>query len=113
MNTITITVPGEELENLNIELTSEEVAALYKLRKDQATKVTELEKKLADKEQTLKWTSEARTIAENELSQAHTLLTALGVSEKTNEEEGYNRKMLTVTTRIALYIAQVKGKNND
>lgn len=109
MNTIVITVPGEELENLNVELTSEEVSALYKLRKDNSVKIAELDKKLADKEQTLKWTSEARTTAENELAQAHTLLTALGVSEKTNEEESYSRKILTVTTRIALYIAQVKA----
>lgn len=109
MNTIVITVPGEELENLNVELTSEEVSALYKLRKDNSVKIAELEKKLADKEQTLKWASEARTTAENELAQAHTLLTALGVSEKTNEEESYSRKTLTVTTRIALYIAQVKA----
>jgi len=108
MNTITITVAGEELENLNVELTSEEVSALYKLRKDNSVKIAELEKKLKDQESNLKYAQEGRTVAEGELSQANTLLTALGVAEKTLEEEAYYRKPLTVTTRIALYIAQVK-----
>ncbi len=105
MNTITITVPGEELENLNIELTSEEVSALYKLRKEQSAKIVELEKTINQKEQTLKYTTEARQEAENELSQAHTLMSALGIAEKTSEEESYSRKKLSVTTRIALFIA--------
>ena len=109
MTTITITVPGEELENLNIELTSEEVAALYKLRKENTVRVAELEKKLAAQENTLKYASEGREEAQNELSQAHTLLSALGIAEKTNEEESYYRKPLSVSTRIALYIANVKG----
>ena len=36
MNTITITVQGEELENLQVELTQQEVAAIYQARKDLA-----------------------------------------------------------------------------
>lgn len=105
MNTITITVAGEELENLNIELTSEEVSALYKLRKEQVQRIAELEKKLKDTEQSLKYAADGRAEAQTELSQANTLLSALGVAEKTNEEESYYRKRLSVTTRIALYIA--------
>lgn len=108
MNTITITVAGEELENLNIELTSEEVAALYKLRKENVVRVGDLEKKLAEKENSLKYAIEGRAEAQNELSQAHTLLSALGIAEKTNEEESYYRKHLSVSTRIALYIAHTK-----
>lgn len=109
MNTITITVAGEELENLNIELTSEEVAALYKLRKENSIRVSELEKKLTEKENSLKYATEGRAEAQNELSQAHTLLSALGIIEKTNEDESYYRKPLSVSTRIALYIAHAKS----
>jgi len=105
MNTITITVSGEELENLNIELTSEEVAALYKLRKEQTQRLIEIEKKLKDTEQSLKYAQDGRSEIQNELTQANTLLSVLGVAEKTSEEESYYRKPLTVTTRIALYIA--------
>lgn len=108
MNTITITVAGEELENLNIELTSEEVVALYKLRKENAVRVADLEKKLSAQGDTLKYAIESRAEAQNELSQAHTLLSALGIAEKTNEEESYYRKPLSVSTRIALYIAHTK-----
>ena len=106
MNTITITVPGEEYESLNIELSSEEVLSLYKLRKENNIQIADLEKKLKDKEQSLKYTQESRDEAQKELSQANTLLTALGVEEKTSDEESYNRQKLTVTTRIALYIAK-------
>lgn len=105
MNTITILVPGEELENLSVELSAEEVGALYKLRKENSVKVAELEKKLKDTEQSLKYAQEARAEAQKEISQANTLLTALGVAEKTAEEESYNRQVLNVTTRVALYIA--------
>lgn len=105
MNTITITVAGEEFESLNIELTAEEVLALYKLRKEQTQRLVELEKKLKDTEQSLKYASDGRSEVQNELAQANTLLSALGVAEKTSEEESYYRKPLTVTTRIALYIA--------
>jgi uncharacterized coiled-coil protein SlyX len=108
MNTITITVAGEELENLNIELTSEEVAALYKLRKENAVRVADLEKKLSAQGDSIKYANESRAEAQNELSQAHTLLSALGIAEKTNEEESYYRKPLSVSTRIALYIAHNK-----
>lgn len=110
MNTITITVPGEELENLSIELSAEEVAALYKLRKEQTMKVAELDKKITEVERNKKYTDEKLSDAQNELQQAHTLLTALGVQEKTNEEETYYRKSLQVATRIALYIAAVRAQ---
>ena len=105
MNTITITVPGEELENLSIELSTEEVTALYKLRKEQTMKIAELEKKITDAGNTKKYTEEKLADANSELQQAHTLLTALGIQEKTAEEEAYYRKTLQIATRIALYIA--------
>lgn len=108
MNTITITVPGEELENLSIELSTEEVTALYKLRKEQAAKIADLEKKVTDSERNKKYADDKLSDATSELQQAHTLLTALGIQEKTTEEEAYYRKPLQVATRIALYIATTR-----
>lgn len=105
MNTITITVPGEEMENLSIELSSEDVAALYKLRKEQTAKIADLEKMASDAATTKKYTDDKLSDATSELQQAHTLLTALGIQEKTAEEEVYYRKTLQVAARIALYIA--------
>ena len=55
-----------------------------------------------------KYAEEARDEAKGELEQAHTLLTALGVADKTDHEDNYYRKDLKVTTRIALYIAKVQ-----
>jgi hypothetical protein len=108
MNTITISVSGEELETINIELSAEEVSALYRLRKEQATKIAEIEKELKNTKQLLDYAQESRNKAQDELSQAHTLMSALGILDKTTEEESYSRKTLSVTTRIALYIAKTK-----
>lgn len=108
MQTISITVQGEELENLTIELSAEEVSALYKLRKEQAVKIAALEKTVSDNEKTKKYTDDKLSAVNDELNQAHTLLTALGIQEKTNEEEAYYRKPLSIATRVALYIAVKK-----
>ena len=105
MSTITITVQGEEIENMSIELTTEEVTTLYKLRKEQAMKIVDLEKKVSELEKSKKYTEEKLFVAQDEIQQASTLLTALGVQEKTAEEEAYYRKALNTSTRIALYIA--------
>ena len=108
MNTITIQVSGEELETLNVELTAEEVTALYKLRKDNAVKIAELEKKLKQETDMKCSYSDRLTEAQSEIGEANTLLTALGVADKTNHEESYYRKDLKVVTRIALYISTVR-----
>lgn len=108
MNTITIQVSGEELETLNVELTSEEVAALYKLRKENTIKIAELEKKLKQETDLKNNYSDRLSEAQSEIGEANTLLTALGVADKTNHEESYYRKDLKIATRIALYIAGVK-----
>lgn len=108
MNTITIQVYGEELETLNVELTSEEVVALYKLRKDTTVKIAELEKKLKQETDLKNNYNDRMTEAQSEIGEANTLLTALGVADKTNHEESYYRKDLKVATRIALYIATVR-----
>lgn len=106
MESITIQVEGEELEQINVELSKEEVSAIYKQRKEQAKKLIELEKKLSDAEKSKKYSDDNLSVAKNELDQAHTLLTALGIQDKTNHEESYYRKDLNVSTRIALYIAK-------
>ena len=108
MNSITIAVQGDELEVINIELSTEEVLALYKLRKENSVKIADLEKKVADLERSYKWATERANYAEGEIAQANTLLTALGVQEKNDAEESYNRKDLPVMTRFALYIAKEK-----
>lgn len=106
METITISVEGEELEQINVELTKEEVAAIYKQRKEQSKRIAELEKQLDETQKSKKYAEDARDAARTELDQAHTLLTALGIQDKTNHEESYYRKDLQVSTRIALYIAK-------
>lgn len=106
MESIVITVSGEELEQVNVELTKEEVCAIYLQRKEQVRKIAELEKKLADAETVHKYTKGKLDAASEELDQANTLLTALGIQEKTDHEEIYYRKNLQVATRIALYIAK-------
>jgi len=89
-----------------MELSSDQVVDLYNLRKTQAVKIAELEKKIKDTELSLKYSQEAKTKAEEELQQAHALMSALGIIEKTNEEDTYYRKPLTLSTRIALYLAK-------
>ena len=109
MNAISINVQSEEFETITIELTQEEVTALYKLRKENQQKILELEKELKDTKSNKKYAEDARDDAKSELEQAHTLLSALGIADKTDHEESYYRKDLKVTTRIALYIAKISG----
>ena len=61
---------------------------------------------LSDTENSLKYASEARDEAKDQIEHANVLLTALGVQEKDNHETDYYRKVLPVSTRIALYIAK-------
>ena len=106
MDSITITVAGPELEKISITLTSDEVAALYARRKDQDAEIAALTKKLTDAESSNKFRSDRLAVAEAELEHANTLLSALGIQEKTDHEESYYRKPLPVATRIALFIAK-------
>jgi len=106
---IQIMVKGTELEDITITLSGNEVANLYEKSKEQAAKIAELEKKITSLESNYKWASEARDKATSEISQANTLLTALGVQLKTDAEISYNQQDLPVSTRIALYIAKQKG----
>lgn len=106
MSTITITIPSTDFEMQDIQLTVEQVLNLYNLRKEQTAKITELEKDIKSKEQTIKYRDENLTEAKSELQQGHALLSALGIKDKTEEEESYYRKPLSITTRIAIYLAK-------
>lgn len=108
MSTIQITAQTENRELINVKLTSNEVAELYKLRKENQAKIAELEKKLSDLTSNKKYAETVKDKLERELTQAHTLLTALGIPDKTDHEESYYRKDLEITARIALYIAKEK-----
>lgn len=110
MNTIQIQVSGEELETITVELSSEEVAALYRLRKENQQTIASLEKRIKDLEFNNKYTQDRAEKVESELAHAHTLMTALGVADKTDHEESYYRKDLPMATRVALYIANSKEK---
>lgn len=108
MNTISIAVQSEEFETINIELTAEEVRSLYNFRKEATTKIAELTKELENTKKNAGYTQDYLNDATSELNEAHTLMTALGIKDKTDHEESYYRKDLKMATRIALYIAANK-----
>ena len=105
MDSINITIPSERFETMVITLSSEEVATLFKTRKEQAEQIIKLTKDLKTKTEYYDATIEASELKSTEIAQANALLTALGITEKTTEEEIYRRKPLSIATRIALYIA--------
>jgi chromosome segregation ATPase len=105
MNTIQIQTKGSDLETITISLDENQVSSIYEQHKELQKEVTELKKKLESEKQNYKWAQESRDKANSEISQANTLLTALGVQLQTNEEESYRRTDLPIATRIALYIA--------
>jgi hypothetical protein len=105
MNTITIQIDSVDFEKQDISLTSDQVLVLYQLKKEQSTRIIELEKEIKQKETNLKYKDDNLTEVKNELQQGHALLSALGVKEKTEEEEVYYRKPLSITTRLAIYLA--------
>jgi septal ring factor EnvC (AmiA/AmiB activator) len=105
MNTIEITVKGTEYEDIAVTLSSHEVATYYTRCKEQLEQIAELKKKLESADQSYKWSNEASTKAENEISQANILLNALGVQERVDENQ-YSA-ILPISTRIALYLAKV------
>jgi len=108
MNMIQIETTGTDLENIVITLSDTEVKALYENNKSLKDEVKQLTKEVNSEKQNYKWASETRDRYSSEISQANTLLTALGVQIKTNEEESYRQTELPIATRIALYIATNK-----
>lgn len=108
MNTIQIETKGTDLETITISLDQNQVAALYEQSKENINKIKELEKKLEDKERSLKYSEEAKEGLNREVNDAHTLMTALGIKTQNDETESWNRRELKLSTRIALYIATNK-----
>jgi hypothetical protein len=108
MSSIQIVIQGTKLENVTVNLDTEQVTALYLNPQKNLKEITDLTKKLADVESRNKSNTERGDKFDMELKQAHALMSALGVDDKTKEEETYYRTPLSVTTRIALYIATVK-----
>ena len=106
MSIIQITIQGTELENVTVNLDTEQVTALYLNQQKNLREINDLTKKVSDSEHRIKTNSETIERLNSELQQAHGLLSALGVDDKTKEEEVYYRKQLALSTRIALYIAQ-------
>jgi hypothetical protein len=107
MNTINITIQGDEPETVTLSLDEVQVCNLYVNNKAQVARIAELEKKLKTTEDTLKYATDTREEYKRELDHANVLLTSLGVQEKDNHETDYYRKVLPVSIRIALYIAKV------
>jgi exonuclease III len=107
MNTINITIQGDEPETVTLSLDEVQVCNLYVNNKAQIARIAELEKKLKLTEDYLKSASDSRDEHKKELEYANVLLTSLGVQEKDNHETDYYRKVLPVSIRIALYIAKV------
>ena len=107
MNTINITIQGDDPETITLSLDEVQVCNLYTNNKAQLARIAELEKKLKSTEDSLKYATDAREEYKRELDHANVLLTSLGVQEKDNHETDYYRKVLPVSIRIALYIAKV------
>jgi hypothetical protein len=108
METIRINVTGEEFEVISLDLTTEEVQSLYNFRQTYTKKIEELTKQLEQEKKNHEYTRNSLSDASSELGEGHTLLTALGIKDKTDHEESYYRKDLKIATRIALYIAANK-----
>ena len=105
MTIMQIVVPATELEDITINLDTAQVTTMYLQQQKLNTTIAEQNKELTELERKLKYAQEGKQTAENELQQARGLMTALGIDEKTKEEETYYRKPLTLSTRIAMYIA--------
>jgi len=108
MNTIQISTKSSDFETICITLDEPQVTALYEQNKELNKTIAELTTKLERSEQNLKYTTDNKNDLQTEKEEANTLLTALGVQEKTTNEETYYRKDLKLSTRIALYIATNK-----
>jgi hypothetical protein len=108
MSSIQIEVTGTDLEVIAITLSDKEVKTIYEQNKALKEEVKTLTKAVESEKSSYKWSNERNNELTKEISQANTLLTALGVQLKTNEEESYRQTELPIATRIALYIATNK-----
>lgn len=104
-----IKVKGSNLEMLDIEVNEDQVQAMYDANLDYVKQIKDLTKDLENKTSSLKYKFEEMDKLNSQIREANILLSMLGVAEKDNNEENYSRTTLSVSTRIALYIA---GKLN-
>lgn len=104
-----IKVKGSNLELLDIEVNEEQVQEIWNTNSEQLEQIKQLTKDLENKTSSLKYRSEEVDKLNSQIREASILLTMLGIAEKDNNEESYSRTTLSVSTRIALYIA---GKLN-
>lgn len=105
MESIKIEVQGQEYETITVELTQEEVKAIYNERKELKAKVEDLQKKLDNTESNYKYVQDARNKADKEVEEVHTLLDALAVLKRTDYEESWRNSDLSLSTRLAVYFA--------
>ena len=108
MTTITVTTKSTELEPIVITLTQDQVQSIYDEVKELRTKVAELEKSLSNEKQYKETYSNQSAKLQKEIDSMHTIFTVMGVKEKTDAEESWNRRDLDLVTRMALFIAQNK-----
>jgi len=108
MNSIQIQVTSNTFEVVTLNLDEAQVTNMYNTQVAALKEIEELKKKVKDAESSYKYEQTHREKSDTELMHANMLMTALGVQEKTQEEEKYYQKQLPVATRIALYIAASK-----
>lgn len=76
------------------------------LLKEAQARIAELEKKLADKESSLKYATDVRVVAQAELDSVHDILDALPEAPAKKVEDEYRTR--TAATRLAAYFAKAK-----
>ena len=102
MESIEISVLGSEFEKVSINLTKEQVEAIYAEHKAQKDELVKLKKDLESKESSLKYCTDARRDADAQIEQAHCILDALAI-EKVIERQ-YGETKIELSARIALMI---------
>lgn len=80
--------------------------AVSTLLKEAQARIAELEKKLSDKEGSLKYATDGRTAAERELESVHDILDALSEAPAKKVDDEYRTR--TAATRLAAYFAKVR-----
>jgi mevalonate kinase len=93
MSIIQIIIQGTELENVTVNLDTEQVTALYVNQQKNLKEITDLTKKVQDSEYRNKTNNETIEKINSELQQAHGLLSALGIDDKTKEEVYYRKQL--------------------
>ena len=104
MDNIQIEVSGVELETIVVTLNKEEVKSIYEERKALRAEVEELKKKLAQEENNYKYAREARDKADKQIEEMNALFDALDIKAKTDHEESWARKDLSLVARFSIFL---------